>query len=312
MSSPDFGSSPTLADMRQAAGRIGAHVRRTPLVNRASLDRALGRSTWLKCENQQVGGAFKARGATNAVLAGDPARMTGGVATHSSGNHAAALARAAAAAGIEATVVMPDNAARVKREAARAAGARIVDCAPTQQAREETLARVVADTGSTVIHPYADPLVIAGQGTVGLELLDELAAGDTVVVPVGGGGLISGIALVLAECCPEVSVIGVEPAGADDARRSFHAGRVVPVVPDTVADGLRATIGALNLDLVRRHVREIVTVDDAAILRTMALIEQHLDMPVEPSGAVAAAAVGTGAVPGEGRVVAVITGGNRD
>ena len=303
---------PTARDVVQAAERIAGRVHPTRLAHSAELDRALDRPVLLKCENEQYGGAFKARGACNAVLAADPSRIRAGVATHSSGNHAAALAHAARLAGIPATVVMPRNAARVKREAAEAAGARVVSCAPTQQAREATLEAVVAESGAAVIHPYADPDVIAGQGTVGLELLDELRDGDTVVVPLGGGGLISGISLLLADRAPGVRVIGVEPAGADDGLRSFRAGRVVPVTPDTIADGLRATIGALNLEIIRRHVADIVTVPDAAILEALGQVEQYHKMPLEPSGVVGVAAVATGAIAGRGRVLIVITGGNHD
>lgn len=303
---------PTARDVDRAAERIGNHVRRTRLAHSPDLDHVLGRTTLLKCENEQWGGAFKARGACNAVLAAEPARIAGGVATHSSGNHAAALARAAGLVGVTATVVMPRNAPAVKRQAAEAAGARVIPCAPTQQAREETLERVVKENGATVIHPYADADVIAGQGTVGLELMGELRAEDTVVVPLGGGGLISGISLLLAERAPGVRVVGVEPAGADDALRSFRAGRVMPVQPDTIADGLRATVGKINLAIIRQYVSEIVTVTDAEILAALELVEGCHDMPLEPSGVVGVAALASSAVAGHGRAVVVITGGNRD
>lgn len=303
---------PDATAIREAADRIRDHVVTTPVVEEDGLNRAIGCRVRLKCENRQVGGAFKARGASNAVFSLPAAAAARGVATHSSGNHGSALARAAARRGIPAHVVMPRGAARTKREAVEAQGARLVECEPTMAGRIAALEAVVAETGATVVHPYEQTEVMAGQGTVALELAPHLEAGDRLLVPLGGGGLISGMSRYLAEAGPGVSIIGVEPAGADDALRSFRAGRVVSVTPDTVADGLRATVGATNLSIIRSHVDDIVTVSDDAIREAMALIREHTDMVVEPSAAVSVAALMTGTVTPAGRVVCVLTGGNLD
>lgn len=303
---------PDATAIREAADRIRDHVVTTPVVEEDGLNRAIGCRVLLKCENHQVGGAFKARGASNAVFSLPASAAARGVATHSSGNHGSALARAAARRAIPAHVVMPRGAARTKRDAVEAQGARLVECEPTMAGRIAALEAVVAETGATVVHPYEQTEVMAGQGTVALELAPHLEAGDRLLVPLGGGGLISGMSRYLAEVGPAVSIIGVEPAGADDALRSFRAGRVVPVTPDTVADGLRATVGVTNLSVIRSHVDDIVTVSDDAIREAMALIREHTGMVVEPSAAVSVAALMTGVVKPAGREVCVLTGGNLD
>jgi threonine dehydratase len=305
---------PTFADVRAAAARIERLVRRTPVLRNGSLDQAVGAELFFKCENLQETGAFKLRGASNAVQSLSDEDAARGVATHSSGNHGGALARAAARRGIPCWVVMPEDAAAAKRQAVEGFGAHVVTCAPTQQAREESAARLIADTGATLVHPYDDARVIAGQGTCALELLQEVSGLDLLVAPIGGGGLLSGTALAGAELAPEAEVWGAEPTGADDAARSLAAGRIVPVAnPSTVADGLRATIGRLPLALLTRLGARIGTVDDDSTLAAMRLVWERLKVVVEPSAAVPVAALLTGAVPARGRRVGVIlTGGNLD
>ncbi|MCP1726496.1 threonine dehydratase [Natronospira proteinivora] len=301
---------PSPDSVREAERRIRPWIEETPLRWELGLERALGRPVALKCENEQAVGAFKSRGACNAVFALDDAVASRGVATHSSGNHAAALARAAHLRGIQAHVVMPEGAARPKREAAAAWGAEIVTCPPTMAGRIQALARLVEATGAHVVHPYEDHHVMSGQGTVALELEAALEPGDTLLVPLGGGGLISGMACYLAERQPAVNIVGVEPAGADDALRSWQAGKVIAVEPNTVADGLRATIGQTNLDIVRRHVSKIITVPEEAIREAMGLIWHHSGMRVEPSAAVSVAALLDNAALAPNRALCVLTGGN--
>jgi threonine dehydratase len=313
-STPDLLRPPTFEDVLAAARRIAPHVHHTPVLTSRSLDRATGATLFCKCENLQRTGAFKMRGASNAVwsLSDDEARR--GVVTHSSGNHGAALARAAAQRSIRCQVVMPAGAAHAKLAAVRDFGAEVVTCAPTQAAREETTARLLARNGGVLIHPYEDARVIAGQGTAALELLAEVPELDLVVAPIGGGGLLSGTALAAAGRAPGARVWGAEPTGADDARRSLAAGRVVPVAePHTVADGLRATIGTLALGLLGELGVQIATVDDEATLAAMRLVWERAKLVIEPSAAVAVAALVTGAIPARGaRVGVILSGGNLD
>lgn len=304
----------TLADVQAAAERIAPYVRRTPLMTSSSLDELAGGKLFFKCENFQKVGAFKARGATNAVFALDDATAAQGVATHSSGNHGAALARAASLRGIPCHVVVPEGANPVKRAAIARYGANIIDCVATMTGREAALAAVVNETGAHVVHPYADALVMAGQGTLAVEILEDAPALDVLIVPVGGGGLISGCATVAKSLSPRTRVIGVEPAGAADARASFHAGEVRAVAqPDTIADGLRATVGEPNLRIIRATVDDIVTVTEEEIVQVMRLVWERLKIVIEPSAAVgvAAAISGTLALDG-GNAAIVLTGGNAD
>lgn len=303
-----------LTDIQAAAKRIAPYVRRTPIMNAASLDELAGGELLFKCENLQRVGAFKARGATNAVFALSNAEARKGVATHSSGNHGAALARAATLRGIPCHVVVPEGANPVKRAAIARYGARIHDCPATMAGREAALERLVRERGAHVVHPYADTDVIAGQGTVALELFEDAATFDVLVVPLGGGGLLSGCATVAKALHPKISVIGVEPSGAADALASFRAGEVRPVAqPDTIADGLRATIGVPNLGIIRATVDDIVTVTDDEIIAAMRLIWERLKIVVEPSAAVGLAAVLGGQVALNGRRAAIVlTGGNAD
>ena len=300
--------------IEDARERITGKVSVTPVLTSNTLDALAGARLHFKCENLLKGGAFKARGATNAVFALSETQARRGVATHSSGNHGAALARAAALRGIRAYIVMPDNTSQVKRAAVSRYGAEITWCAPTLAARESTVRQVLAATGATLIHPYDDLLVMAGQGTVALELLNAVPTLDVILCPIGGGGLLSGIAFAAKTIKPGIRVIGVEPAGADDAARSLRAGHIVPVEhPDTIADGLRATVGERPFAEIRRIVDEIITVPDAAIVRAMRQIWEVLKIVVEPSGAVPyAALLGAPEALRARRIGLILSGGNVD
>lgn len=303
-----------LADVQAAATRIIEHVHRTPIIQSRQLNALCGSDLFFKCENLQKVGAFKARGATNAVFALPEQQVQAGVATHSSGNHGAALARAAGLRGVTAHIVMPENAPQVKKEATLAYGAQIIECEATLAARESALEAVVAATGATVVHPYDNAAVIAGQGTVGLEMLEQLENLDVVVVPVGGGGLLAGVALAIKSLHPEIEVLAAEPAGADDAFRSFGLGRLIPQTnPKTIADGLLTSLGQRNFPIIQRHVDTIVTVEEESIVRAMQLQWSRLKSVVEPSGAVSFAAVLEHPERFRGRRVGlVISGGNLD
>lgn len=305
---------PSLVDISAARERIAAHVHVTPVYSSELLDAHTGARVHFKCENLQKVGAFKARGASNAVFSLSDEEAAAGVATHSSGNHGAALAMAARLRGIPAHIVMPANAPSAKQDAVAAYGGLIITCEPTLAAREQALERVVAGTGAHVVHPYADPRVIAGQGTVALEILEQVPDLEVIVVPVGGGGLLSGVALAIKALRPEVEVVAAEPEGADDAFRSFGLGELQPsIAPNTIADGLLAGLGALNFDLIQQHVDTILTVTDANIVAAMRLQWTRLKTVVEPSGAVSFAALLEHPERFRGRrVVAVISGGNLD
>ncbi len=307
-------TAPTLSDIHAAAARIAPFIHRTPVLTSHVLDSGCGGALFFKAELLQKVGAFKARGATNAVMRLTDEDAARGVATHSSGNHAAALARAAALRGIGATIVMPSNASMAKQDSVRRHGGTIVLCEPTLAAREQAAAEIVARTGAVLVHPYDDVDVIAGQGTAALELLEQAPDLDMVLCPVGGGGLISGTAIACRALAPALRVIGVEPAGADDAFRSWRAGRLIP--PDrveTIADGLRGGLSERTLAVIRRDVAEIVTVSEAAIVQAMRTIWQVLKVTVEPSGAVPYAAVLEGKIDVAGaRAGLILTGGNLD
>ncbi|MFK7960478.1 MAG: pyridoxal-phosphate dependent enzyme [Phycisphaerales bacterium] len=307
----------TVDDVQAAAARIAGFVHRTPVMTSRRIDAACGRSLHFKCENLQRVGAFKYRGATNAVQSLSAADAARGVVTHSSGNHAQALALAAGTRGIPATIVMPSNAPAVKQAAVAEYGATIVLCEPTLAARETTTAAVIAETGAALVHPYDDPRVIAGQGTMALELLEDAADLDVVIAPVGGGGMMSGICVAVRGTDPTIRLIGAEPAGADDAARSLASGeRIATHVPDTIADGLLTTLGEHTWPILRASLETIVTVDDAAIVRAMRMIMESMKLVVEPSGAVGLAAAMepafTAAVPEGARVGIVLCGGNVD
>lgn len=300
--------------IEEARERIAGKVNVTPVLTSSTLDGLTGARLFFKCENFQKGGAFKARGATNAVFALSETQARRGVATHSSGNHGAALARAAALRGIRACVVMPDNTAQAKRAAVARYGAEITWCPPTQAARESAVRQVLAASGATLIHPYDDLLVMAGQGTAAVELLRAVPDVEVLLCPVGGGGLLSGTAVAAKTLEPAIRVIGVEPAGADDAARSLRSGRIVPVEhPNTIADGLRATIGEHPFAEIRRRVEDIITVTDEAIVRAMRQLWEVMKIVVEPSGAVPYAALLDAAPAFRGRRIGIIiSGGNLD
>ena len=294
--------------------RIRPHIHRTPVLTSSRLDSACGAALFFKCENFQKVGAFKARGATNAVFALDEAAAQRGVATHSSGNHAAALSRAARRRGIAAHIVMPSNAPKIKVRAVEGYGGRIVFCEPNQRAREAACAQVIAETGATLIHPFENEDVIAGQGTAALELLEDVPDLDLVLCPVGGGGLLCGTAVAVKAMRPSAKVIAAEPKGADDAAESFRQGRLVyQEKKNTIADGLLANLGAINFALVQRYVDDVVTVSDENIVAAMRTIWETMKIVIEPSGAVPYAAVLEGGVDLRGkRVGLILTGGNVD
>src|SRR5437762_6895708 len=249
------------AAIRAAHRRIRPHIHRTPVLTSSRLNDVTGACLFFKCENFQKGGAFKARGATNAVFSLDDTAARRGVATHSSGNHGSALARAAKLRGIPAHIVMPSNSAKVKVRAVESYGANIVFCEPTQEAREVACADVIAKTGATLIHSFENEDVMAGQGTAGVELLEDVSDIDLVICPVGGGGLLSGTAVAAKAMRPKIKVIGAEPANADDAARSFRARRLIRTEKKfTIADGLRTNVGEPNFQIIQRYVDEIVTV----------------------------------------------------
>lgn len=306
--------APSLHDIRSAAARIAPHARVTPVMCAPELDASAGTSLFFKCEHLQVGGAFKFRGASNAVWSLGDEEARRGVVTHSSGNHGAALALAAQTRKIPAHIVVPEGAVAAKLANIERAGGILHRCAPTQAAREEACARVQHETGATLVHPYADARVMAGQGTIVLELLQQVPDLDAMVVPIGGGGLASGCAIALHALKPDARLFGAEPAGADDAFHSLQRGeRVTNVVPHTICDGLRATIGEPNFAILGAHRVEVISVDDDATLAAMRLVWAELKQTVEPSSAVVLAALLAQRERFAGqRVGLVLSGGNVD
>jgi threonine dehydratase len=304
----------SLNDIHQAAERIRPHAHRTPVLTCTSLDRQVGARVFLKCENLQKVGAFKFRGACNAVFSLPESDIERGVVTHSSGNHAQALALAARLRGIPAYIVMPHNAPAVKRQAVAGYGGKITFCEPTLEARESTQAQVMAETGATPIHPYNNHNVIAGQGTAALELLQEMPDLEAIIAPVGGGGLLSGTATAATELSPRIRVIGAEPEGADDAFRSLAAGKILPSInPQTIADGLRTSLGDLTFPIIAKRVERIITVSEMSIISAMKFIWERAKIIIEPSAAVAVAALWERKVDLTGMSVGVIlSGGNLD
>lgn len=305
---------PSFSKIREAAVRINPYVHHTPVYTSATLNSICQAELFFKAENMQKVGAFKARGAVNAVFSLNEKEARQGVATHSSGNHAAALAYAARCRGIKAYVVMPDNAPAVKKTAVAGYGAEITYCTPTQQAREEALAQLVRRTGAIFIHPYDNIDVIAGQGTSALELLSQVPGLDTVIAPVGGGGLLSGTSLAVSGLKPDLTVIGAEPLEADDAFRSLQAGKIIPVEkPDTIADGLRTSLGELTFPIIKKHVAAIITATEPAIIEAMRMIWERMKIIVEPSAAVTLAVLLSRRAEIKGfRVGLILSGGNAD
>ncbi|MCZ2344166.1 MAG: pyridoxal-phosphate dependent enzyme [Bacteroidales bacterium] len=282
----------SLADILAAADRVRGIIHRTPVLTCSTIHQLAHRSVMFKCENLQKTGSFKYRGATNAVrrLGANPAAA--GVVTHSSGNHAQALALAARECGIPATVVMPKTASPIKQAAVRGYGGAVILCEPTLEARDRAAAEAVARTGGTLIPPFDHPDIIAGQGTAAIELLEEYPRLDAVIAPVGGGGLLSGVAIAATSLRPSLRVFGAEPLGADDAARSKAAGHWLPQTgPRTIADGLLTSLGQLTWPIVRDRVEAILTVSEEEIRAAMRLIWERMKLVIEPSAAVAVAAV---------------------
>jgi threonine dehydratase len=303
-----------LDDIRTAHERIVKHVVRTPLIPNALLTKELGCDVHFKCENLQHVGAFKTRGACNAVFSLTDEEAQRGVVTHSSGNHAAALARAAAIRGIPAHIVMPHNSSRIKLAAVEALGVRPVLCEPDAESRQRGADEIQKSTGATLIHPYNNTAVMAGQGTVGLEILEQLENVDTVVVPVGGGGLLSGVLVAIKSLRPEIEVIAAEPVWADDAARSLKSGQIeMPTRYDTIGDGLRTPLGELTFAVIQSLLDDILLVEEETIAAATRAIAHRAKLIAEPSGAVPLAAVFQHRQRFAGRRVAlVISGGNLD
>jgi len=307
-------SLPDLAAIRAAAARIAPYVHRTPVMCSRSVDAMAGATLYFKCENLQKVGAFKARGAVNAVFALSDADAARGVVTHSSGNHGAAIAYAARARGIAAYVVMPDNAPKIKVDNVRAFGATIRFCAPTVAAREAACAELQRAQGAALIHPFDNADVIAGQATAVLELLDDIADLHAVIAPCGGGGLLSGTAIAVRSLSPSTRVYGAEPANAGDAAAGFRSGHIEPLPPaTTIADGLRTTLAPRTFGAIRAYVDDIATCSEESIVRAMRIIWERMKIVVEPSGAVPLACVLEGAYAIAGaRVGIIVSGGNVD
>jgi threonine dehydratase len=307
-------SVPTLADIRKAHERIRPYIHRTPVLTSRALDERSGAALFFKCENLQKVGAFKARGATNAVWCLDDEQARRGVVTHSSGNHAAALAWAASIRGIPAHIVMPRNAPGIKKRAVAAYGGRITECEPTLADRETTAERILAETGAVLVHPFDDYCIIAAQATASVELHEEVGPLDWLLAPVGGGGLVSGSSLAMHYLETGTKVVACEPAGADDAWRSFRSGSLQPMDdPQTIADGLRTRLSEKTFGIIREHVHDVVTVSEEEIVEAMRAVWERMKIIIESSSAVPVAAALSGQVPLAGqRVGIILSGGNVD
>ena len=305
---------PTLTEIHQAAERIKPYAHRTPVLTNKSLNQKVGAQVFLKCENLQKVGAFKFRGACNAVFSLSDEEAMRGVVTHSSGNHAAALALAAKMRGIPAYIVMPSNAPSVKKEAVAGYGGQITFCEPTLAARESTMEGIRQKTGATVVHPYNNEKVIAGQGTAAMELLEDIPDLDVIIVPVGGGGLLSGTSIAAAGIKKGIRIIAGEPEMADDAFRSMQAGKIIPSEnPKTIADGLLTSLGDLTFPIIQKNVEQIVTVSEAGIIASMKFIWERAKIIIEPSSAVAIGVLWEKKIDLSGlKVGVIISGGNVD
>lgn len=305
---------PSFADIEKAHDRIRPYIHHTPVLSSKSINEIVGAELFFKCENLQKVGAFKFRGACNSVFSLTSEEAKNGVCTHSSGNHAAALALAARMRGIPAYIVMPENAPEVKKIAVAGYGAQITYCTPTLEARESTLKKVAEQTGATEIHPYNYFNVICGQGTAAKELIEETGRLDILMAPVGGGGLLSGTAISAKYLLPEIQVIAAEPAGADDAFRSFYSQTLIPsVTPKTIADGLLTSLGNLTFPIILNNVDQIVTVSEEKIVEAMRLIWERMKIIIEPSSAVPLAAILENKVDVKSKKVGIIlSGGNVD
>jgi threonine dehydratase len=305
---------PTYKDVAEAHDRIRKYVHKTPVLTSGSMNKIFATQLYFKCENFQKVGAFKFRGATNAIFSLGEEAASRGVGTHSSGNHAAALCLAASMRGVPVQIVMPRTAPGIKMKAVQGYGGQITWCEPTLESREVTMDKVVEETGVCFIPSYNHPHIIAGQGTAAKELIEEAGEFDIVMAPVGGGGLMSGTALSVKALLPGAKAIAVEPANADDACRSFKSGKIVPSVnPRTIADGLLTSLGSLTFEVIMDKVDDIVTVSESSIIDAMRLIWERMKIIVEPSGAVPLAAIVEGKVDVRGKKVGIIlSGGNVD
>ena len=299
--------------IEQAHKRIVAYIQSTPVMTSAGLNEMAGCSLFFKCENFQKIGAFKARGAMNAALLLSPEEKANGIATHSSGNHSQAVARAAKILGIKAYIVMPNNSSEMKRKGVLGYGGEIFSCEPTLESREKTLKEVIKKTGAAEIHPFNNYAVIAGQATVAKELIEEIGNLDVIIAPVGGGGLLSGTALTAKFFSPATDVIGAEPEGADDAFRSMQSGKVEPSASNSVADGLLTSLGDKTFHIIQHEVKEIITATDKEIISAMRLVWERLKIVIEPSAAVPLAVVLKSREKFVGRRIGIIlSGGNVD
>ncbi|MDK4719208.1 MULTISPECIES: beta-hydroxyaspartate dehydratase BhcB [Rhizobium] len=305
---------PTLADVVAAHTRIRPHIHRTPVLTSSFINSLVGAELFFKCENFQKAGAFKARGASNAVFGLSDEQAARGVATHSSGNHGTCLSYAAGRRGIPCTVVMPRTAPQAKKDAVRGYGGRVVQCEPSTSSREAVFAEVVAESGAEFVHPYNDPRVIAGQATCSMELIEQVDGLDAVVAPIGGGGMVSGTCLTLSNLAPNVRIYAAEPEQADDACRSFRAGYIIADdAPNTVADGLKVPLKELTWHFVRNHVTDILTASEEDIVDAMKLIWKRMKIVMEPSSAVPLATIIKNREVFAGqRIGIIITGGNVD
>lgn len=305
---------PNYTDVEEAHKIVQKYAHRTPVLSSVSINQIVGAELFFKSENLQKVGAFKFRGACNAVFSLNEEEARKGVATHSSGNHAAALALAARMRGIDALIVMPENSPEIKKKAVAGYGAKITFCKPTLQARESTLAKVIEEIGATEIHPYNNFHVIAGQGTAAKELIEDKGEFDLIIAPVGGGGLLSGSAISSKQLLPACKVIAAEPAGADDAFRSFHSKLWAPSEnPKTIADGLLTSLGERNFEIILDKVDDIVIVSEESIVDAMRMIWERMKIIVEPSSAVPLAAILEKKVVVQNKKVGIIlSGGNLD
>ena len=303
---------PDLKIIQEAANRIRPYIHRTPVLTSQSINTMLGTEIWFKCENFQKVGAFKSRGACNAVFSLTDEEVQRGVATQSSGNHAQALARAALIRGCKAYIVMPETSPKVKSDAVRGYGGEITFCKPTLEARESTLEEVIRRTGAVEIHPYNDYSIIAGQATAAMELLEETGPLDIIMAPVGGGGLMSGTALATSYLSPSTSIFAAEPAGADDAFRSFSTKTLIPSVnPKTICDGLLTSLGPKTFPIIIEKVNRIITVSEESVIKAMKLTWERMKIVIEPSSAVPLAAVMENPSLFEGKKTGIIiSGGN--
>ena len=305
---------PDLDIIKKAAERIRPHIHRTPVLSSVAINEICGSNIFFKCENFQKAGAFKSRGACNAVFSLEEKQLTKGVCTHSSGNHAQALARAASLRNTDAYIVMPETSPRVKVAGVKGYGGKITFCKPTLAAREETIKEIVNKYGALEIHPYNDYRIIAGQATAALEFFEEIEYADIIMAPVGGGGLLSGTALSTKYLHPKIRVVAAEPEMADDAYRSFYEGRFIPSEnPKTIADGLLTSLGSLTYPIIREYVDDIVTVSEEGIIRAMRLVWERMKIIIEPSSAVPLAAILENKLDARGKTIGIIlSGGNID